>query len=86
MPQHEMIIVTIQFGKEQFDIEVPAFMPIGALTDKLEETLRMMFPAQNIDSTNCMLKYNDATLSEEKHLAHYGIWDGSILECVLKGA
>lgn len=82
----ENVIVTVKFGKETLDMELPTFLPIKELTQRLEETFRVMKPnAQNLSYIE--LGCNGRIFDKEKNLAYYGIWDGSIIECrFVKGA
>ena len=75
----ESVIVTLKFqsGSGSLDIEIPSFMPIGQLKEKLLETLRVMNPAYE-SSTALRLSHNDRELTEGTP-ASLGIWDGSIL-------
>ena len=76
----ENVIVSIQLEKEIFDMELPTFLPIKELNYKLEETFRVMRPS-NQTYGHISLSHNGKNLDPQKNLAHYGIWDGSILVC-----
>lgn len=75
----ENVIVTIQLEQETIDMELPIFLPIKELTQKLEETFRVMRPSWGFK--HIILGCNGRPLNPKMDLAHYGIWDGSILEC-----
>lgn len=76
----ENVIVTIQLEHDALDMELPTFLPIKILSQKLVETLRVMNPS-NQTYGNISLSYNGRILEPQMDLAHYGIWDGSILKC-----
>ena len=78
----ENVIVTIQLDQEAIDMELPAFLPINQLTRKLEETFRVMRPSL-FSFGHVILSVNGQPLDGQIDLAHYGIWDGSIIECKL---
>lgn len=76
----ENVIVTIKLENENFDMELPTFLPIKELNQKLEEAFRVMRPSNQVYG-HISLSHAGRFLEPQKDLAYYGIWDGSILEC-----
>lgn len=76
----ENVIVTVQLEQEILDMELPAFLPIKDLNQKLEETFRVMKPYTQTCG-RVSLSHNGKTLDPQKDLAYYGIWDGAVLVC-----
>lgn len=77
----ENVIVTIQLKQEEIDMELPAFLSIKELQNKLDETIRVMAPRLAGEPGSLSLTYNGHLLDENHHLAFYGIWDGSRIGC-----
>jgi len=80
----ENVIVTLRLGREELDMELPTFLPIYELKGKIQETICVIYPDIWRAETTIELIHNDRMLVGEDTLASCGIWDGSILECVLK--
>lgn len=79
----EKVIVTIRVKSKPLDMELPAFLSLLELTAKIDETLLSM-PGQILYDDHCVgLKFQGKELDKNKTLANYGIWDGSMLECIL---
>lgn len=76
----ENVIVTVQLEQETLDMELPAFLPVRELTQKLEETFRIMKPSYQA-FRHAVLSCNGRDLDPTMNLAQHGIWDGSILAC-----
>jgi hypothetical protein len=60
-------------------MEMPAFMSIENLKQKLLETIKAMDPGSFGKFSKIELSINDNSLEDESHLAGYGIWDGNII-------
>lgn len=77
----ENVIVTLTGGTEgpDYDMELPAFLDIGRLREKLEETLRVMDPRLLPPGQELQLQYGGRTLADDSCLAGAGVWDGSRL-------
>ena len=82
----ENVIVTLTGGTggPDYDMELPAFLDIGRLREKLEETLRGMDPRLLPPGQELQLQYEGRTLADDSCLAGAGIWDGSRLLYTIK--
>ena len=82
----ENVIVTLTGGTEgpDYDLELPAFLNIGRLREKLEETLRVMDPRLLPPGQELQLQYEGRTLADDSCLAGAGVWDGSRLLYTIK--
>lgn len=82
----ENVIVTLTGGTEgpDYDMELPAFLDIGRLREKLEETLRVMDPRLLPPGQELQLQYGGRTLADDSCLAGAGVWDGSRLLYTIK--
>ena len=82
----EQVIVTVRLrpsGRE-LDMELPAFMPVRELEDRLLETLREMDPLHYGRMARVSFRWNDRALEPESTLAQAGIWDGSVLDAAMR--
>lgn len=82
----ENVILTLRLapsGKE-LDMELPAFLPVENLCDRLLETLRVLSPA-GFECAALSLQHNGRTLEGAATLASAGLWDGSMVEIIAKG-
>lgn len=83
MQTYENVIVTVRFRTKCVDMELPAFLNIKELTQKIDETLHSM-PGQLVADEHCIgLDYQGKALGQEETLAQSGVWDGSLLDCIL---
>ena len=82
----ENVIVTLTGGTEgpDYDMELPAFLNIGRLREKLEETLRVMDPRLLPPGQELQLQYEGRTLADDSCLSGAGVWDGSRLLYTIK--
>lgn len=82
----ENVIVTLTGGTEgpDYDMELPAFLNIGRLREKLEETLRVMDPRLLPPGQELQLQYEGRTLADDSCLAGAGVWDGNRLLYTIK--
>lgn len=80
----ETVMVTVQVMDRAFDMELPTFLSIKELIERIDETFHSMPACITPDLRCAELAYEGKTLEEEKTLAYYGIWDGSFVECLLK--
>lgn len=79
----EKVIVTVVASKRtSIDMELPAFMPITDLTDKMLETLKVLYPAEFESVSDIQLIKQGEPLVEQSTLASMGVWDGAVLEVV----
>ena len=78
------VIVTVKFMENEIDMELPAFLSLGEICRKLEETFSVMFPERAGTFEIEALVSNGKRLPNNKNLASAGIWDGSILNCSLR--
>ena len=78
--------MTLTGGTEgpDYDMELPAFLNIGRLREKLEETLRVMDPRLLPPGQELQLQYEGRTLADDSCLAGAGVWDGSRLLYTIK--
>lgn len=79
----ENVIVTVKIKSKLLDMELPTFLSIQKLTAKIDETLHSM-PGHILFDEHCVgLLFQETVLDKNKTLGNYGIWDGSILECLM---
>lgn len=77
----ERIIITLIVGKHtSIDLELPAFLPISELADKILETLKILYSREFECVSDIFLTMQGQPLDEQKTLASLGVWDGSTLE------
>lgn len=82
----ENVIVTVRVKSKLIDMQLPAFLGIQELITKIDETLHSM-PGQMLFDEHCIgLRFQGIRLDKNQTLGSYGIWDGSILECLLEGS
>lgn len=82
MKPSEDVIVTVTLGREQFDMELPSFLPICDVKEKMCEMLRAIRPNRRFDAEDTVLFSDGRKLPDDKCLASCGVWDGSIIACV----
>ena len=82
----EDVIVTVNISSlgGSYDMELPAFMRIDELKKKILETLRLMETRKYASVRELDVSYEGRTLHGDETLAGHGIWDGSIVEVLLK--
>ena len=81
MIQVDRIIATVALPNQRpVDMELPAFMPIGELSEKILETLSVLYPNLWSNTNKIRLRFFGQSLGEDTTLAENGIWDGAILE------
>ena len=79
----ENVIVTAKVRSKPLDMELPAFLSIRELTEKIDETLHNM-PGQALSDEHCVgLTFQGRILDKDQTLGSCGIWDGSVIECTL---
>lgn len=80
----EEVIVTLRFPwiEQDIDMELPCFMEMRELTEKLLETLRLMMPETFVKVKSISLKGREGILQEKETLAGMGLWDGSVITVV----
>ncbi len=81
MVKVDKIIATVILSKRiTMDMELPAFLPIGELSNKILETTKVVYPDQWNDVFEISLKFMGQTLAADATLAGSGVWDGAYLE------
>jgi len=81
MKSPDNMIVTLVIRQDEVDMELPSFLPIGELAEKIAETLENMDSDRFYGLGKITLRFQGVALNREKTLASCGVWDGSILEC-----
>lgn len=76
----QSVIVTLQIGCNEMDMELPTLLPIAELNIRILETLRVLFPQRYNEWKAITLCYNGGILEPMQTLASLGIWDGSFLQ------
>jgi len=66
-------------------MELPSFMPLEELSDKIVGSLRSMNPMAFGQMTGIRAEHNGRPLTDSETLAASGLWDGSILDIVIEG-
>lgn len=75
----DTVIVTIRYGAEEADFELPAKLPLGQWQDTLGPTLRLHFHNLRLEGRGIALKWQNRTIPAEATMENCGIYDGSIL-------
>lgn len=75
----ETVIVTLLIGRDELDLELPAFLPVGELSEKIRETLRSLDPNRYGRLGPLTLVSGGSVLPADSTLAGCGIWDGSTI-------
>ena len=79
----ERIIATVELGQGRaVDLELPAFLPVSELADKVLEALQALFPAEFDAVGQIGLTAENHELDGSSTLASVGLWDGSVLGIV----
>jgi hypothetical protein len=66
-------------------MELPVFLPVKDLGEKLLETLRTLSPADYAKTSALRLRHAGRELEDAETLASAGLWDGGILETIAEG-
>ena len=79
----EKIIATVVLNKRHsVDMELPAFLPVSQLSDKVLETLKILAPREFGHVQEIRLAVQGRSLNPQSTLASVGVWDGAILEVI----
>lgn len=79
----EKVIVTVVANKSiSIDMELPIFLSITDLADKMLETLKILYPAEFESVSEIQLIRQGESLDGQSTLASNGVWDGAVLEVV----
>lgn len=79
----EKVIVTVVANKRiSIDMELPIFLSITDLADKMLETLKILYPAEFESVSEIQLIRQGESLDGQSTLASNGVWDGAVLEVV----
>ena len=79
----EKVIVTVAVNERiSIDMELPVFMPIVDLADKMLETLKVLYPAEFESVADIQLIRQGEPLDGQSTLASMGVWDGAVLEVI----
>ena len=81
----ETVLVSIECGGRQADFELPARVPLKHVERALLEAVRstlMIFPEPD---TQPELRFRGIAISKEWTLEQCGVFDGSILQLILRG-
>ncbi|WP_010165716.1 EsaB/YukD family protein [Candidatus Epulonipiscium viviparus] len=79
----EEVIVTLKFEFQEIDMELPTFMSWGTLSQKILECLRENESRKYAPFTRLTATHAGTPLIATDTLASRGIWDGSVLFCIL---
>ena len=82
----DSVLVTLRFEAQgrSLDMELPAFLPLTELEQRLLETLGEMDPVRFGSALGVALKQEGRVLDGAVTLAQAGVWDGSVLDAVLE--
>ena len=76
----DRIIATIALDeKRSLDMELPVFLPVGELADKILDALQNLIPAEFEAVSEIGLSSGGQELASDSTLASVGLWDGSVL-------
>ena len=75
----DTVIVTIRYGADEADFELPAKVPFGQWKELLGQTLRMNFHGLRLDGKTVQLQWQNQKIPAEATLEQCGIYDGGIL-------
>lgn len=73
------VIVTLLVRDQVFDVELPAFLPVEELVNKIEELFEVMKPQWRVHGLR--LYFAGKELQMQQTLATCGIWDGAQIQC-----
>lgn len=68
-------LVTVMVNDSYFDMELPLFVGINELKSKLKET----FDGLGFAINDFNISTDEGVLIDNFCLAHFGVWDGSII-------
>ena len=82
----EDVIVTVRLhpGERSLDMELPAFLPLEELAQRLLDVMREMDPVHYGMMSGATFRKKEQVLTGEMTLAKAGVWDGSILDVYLR--
>ena len=75
----DTVIVTLRYGAEEADFELPAKLPLLQWTDSLAAALRQSFYGIRLEGKNIALQWQNRSVPAEASLEQCGVYDGSIL-------
>ena len=76
----ETVIITIRYGSEEADFELPSGVPFGQWKDALLHALRRSFCGIRLEGKSILLRWQGIAIPDEATMEHCGIYDGSILQ------
>lgn len=82
----ETVIITIRYGSEEADFELPSRVPFGQWKEALLHALRRSFYGIRLEGKSIVLRWQGIPIPNEASMEHCGIYDGSILLLELKEA
>lgn len=80
----EYAIVTILVKNHKYDLELPRFMVISELQDKVLGLFKQQFQELFSDVFKIRFLYDGKALNEDKTLDYYQICSGNIIETIVK--
>lgn len=80
----DTVVLTIRYGAEEADFELPAKIPFGQWRDALGQTLRQHFRDLRLEGKNLGLAWQSRLIPSEATLEQCGIYDGSVLVLEVK--
>ncbi len=82
MKSYENVIVTVRLtpGGKSLDMELPSFIPIEELGQRILETLRVLNPTSYLSIEGLRFWDHGREITGTDTLASAGLWDGSILD------
>ena len=76
MKSDSTALVTVMVNDSTFDMELPVFVSIAELKLKLKET----FEGLGVAINDFTISTDDDVTIDNFCLAHFGVWDGSIIK------
>ena len=85
MKSPENVIISLNVKDTMLDYEVPVFATVELVHQKIEESLRVLHPEWFLAGDHLReFRFNDSVLDDQRTLASYGIWDGSVVNGILE--
>lgn len=76
----DTVIITIRYGEEEADFELPSGVAFGQWRESLIHALRRSFYGIRLEDRSIVLRWQGIPIPDSATPAQCGIYDGSILQ------
>ena len=80
----DTVILTLIWGKEEADFELPAKQPVNMWMESLRMALKSVFSGIRLEEKQILLLWKGMAIPKDATFEACGIYDGEILEVQLK--